>query len=525
MDRLLGEDSPLGNEIRIEQILLLSQGTPTMALGNMLNAALAGFVAHGNLSHVLVFAWVAAVWLLSGLRLLSWRRNRKRPRPTRLSRRGPKRAILWSTLAGLLWGIAAVTIGIHGSLQDQVLIAFVIAGQAAGAAAWLFSVPAAFWGYLTASAAPQFAVFMLHGGSTRWAMAFMTLALALVLTHFVWTAYLRFVAMIANGIERNDLLQAVATSREGLGQRVAERTAELEQANARLNREVQERARIEQVLRTSEEKFRHVVEGSMQGIMVQRDARLVFCNKAFWEMFGFGSMAEMQALESVDQLVAPEYREQLIAYREARLAGGSPPATYEFRGIRKTGERLWLRVSNSVIDWEGAPAVQSIMLDITESIALEEQLRHAQKIEAVGQLAGGVAHDFNNLLQAIMGYTTLALQQLPEAADVRPHLELVLNTSRRGAQLTNQLLAFSRQEVLSPQLLDLAALVATQSSLVRRLIGENIELTLNSPGGPCVGGGGQRADGTSGAQPVHQCPGCHARRRAHHRRGCSGHPG
>jgi signal transduction histidine kinase len=117
-----------------------------------------------------------------------------------------------------------------------------------------------------------------------------------------------------------------------------------------------------------------------------------------------------------------------------------------------------------------------VVIDVTERRALETQLRQAQKLEAIGQLAGGVAHDFNNLLTAILGYASLASDGLDPQHPLRGHMEEIAMAGERGAGLTRQLLAFSRQQMLEPTLINLNTLVGDISQMLRRLIGEHIEL-------------------------------------------------
>src|SRR5262249_35044398 len=116
--------------------------------------------------------------------------------------------------------------------------------------------------------------------------------------------------------------------------------------------------------------------------------------------------------------------------------------------------------------------------DITERKHLEEQLRRVQKMEAVGNLAGGVAHDFNNLLTGILGFTDIVLEQLGKTDPVRDDVNEIQKAAQRAASLTRQLLAFSRQQVLAPQLLDLNSAVFEVEKMLRRLIGEHINLVI-----------------------------------------------
>ena len=154
-----------------------------------------------------------------------------------------------------------------------------------------------------------------------------------------------------------------------------------------------------------------------------------------------------------------------------------------------------------------------ITRDVTERIHLEEQLRNAQQLEAIGRLAGGVAHDFNNILSIIMGHGELLLATAGADERARNGLEQIRRAADRAASLTQQLLAFSRKQVLQPKVLDLNEAVADVQKMLSRVIGEDIELIAKPAS---VAGAGEGRPGASGAgadEPGSQCAGCDAPRR------------
>ena len=234
--------------------------------------------------------------------------------------------------------------------------------------------------------------------------------------------------------------------------------------------------------RESERRYRTLVESSIQGIHIQRDWITLFVNPAFARMLGYDRADELVGLDTRSWLT-PEDLARLERDRAARLRGEPVASRYELQATRRDGSQIWVEIQVTEIVWAGEPAIQSTVLDITERTRAEQalrqseaQLRQVQKMEAVGQLAGGVAHDFNNLLTVITGRTELLLLRLASDDPHRRDVELVRKTADRAASLTQQLLAFSRKQMLQPRVLDLNGVVAGMAQMLKPLIGETIEL-------------------------------------------------
>jgi two-component system, cell cycle sensor histidine kinase and response regulator CckA len=245
-----------------------------------------------------------------------------------------------------------------------------------------------------------------------------------------------------------------------------------------VNTDITERKRAEEGLRGAEEKYRSIFENAVEGIFqFAPDGRFMSVNPALADILGYASSEELIAHRTEierQHYVDPNDRHRL----EETLSKQGVITGFECEVFRKDLSKIWIvkniRASRdadgSVLYYEGS------VVDITERKLLEEQLRQAQKLEAVGQLAGGIAHDFNNLLTAINGYSQLTLMGLQPADPLRGNMEEIRKAGDRAAALTRQLLAFSRKQVLQPKVLDLNSAVSEIGKMLRRLIGEDIQL-------------------------------------------------
>ncbi|MFZ5861681.1 MAG: response regulator [Nitrospirota bacterium] len=247
----------------------------------------------------------------------------------------------------------------------------------------------------------------------------------------------------------------------------------------------QAKRRAEQALRDSEDKYRELLESEPSAILiVDTQGRIVLANSHVQTLFGY-SADELMG-RSVELLVPESLREAYLAHREAYrtaprtlLLGASSDLSVRCRDGRDLPVEIHLR-PHRVND---ALVVTAVVRDVSERRRLETQLRHAQKMEAVGRLAGGVAHDFNNLLTAMLGFSSLGLEQMAPDHPVRPYLDEVRKAAKRAASLTSQLLAFGRRQLLEPRVTDLNAIVRDLDRMLRILVGEDIamEVRLANP--------------------------------------------
>jgi two-component system, cell cycle sensor histidine kinase and response regulator CckA len=244
-----------------------------------------------------------------------------------------------------------------------------------------------------------------------------------------------------------------------------------------------ERKRAEESLVRAEANYRSIFENSIEGIFqTAPDGRMLSANPMLARIFGFPSPEALLAnLINFENhfYVEPGRRAEFVRYLRAH---GSV-THFESQVRRSDGQLVWISenaraiqdAAGNLVRYEGA------VEDITERKRLEEQLRHAQKMEATGRLAGGIAHDFNNLLTAILGYTHIVHTGLPDGDPGRAPLDEIRKAAERAASLTRQLLAFSRRQVMQPKILDLNTVVGDFQSFLLRLIGEDIKL-ITIPG-------------------------------------------
>ena len=282
-------------------------------------------------------------------------------------------------------------------------------------------------------------------------------------------------------------LDRLATN-ERLKEAAAEhqRAVELAAVNERLVAEIAERERARDAAQTAEDRYRSLVDGLAVGVTLVTPEGIEAANPSAERILGL-TADEMRGRTMLD----PQWR----AVREdgSPFPGEEHPAAVSLRtgeprsnvvmGVhRPDGALVWMEVSSRALVRLGETtpyAAVTSFIDVTARKQLEGQLLQSQKMEAVGQLAGGVAHDFNNLLTVITGYSAILLETLDLAAPDRADLEEIKRAAERAAGLTRQLLAFSRKQIMQPRVLDLnVEVIAGLDKMLRRLIGEDVELVL-----------------------------------------------
>lgn len=244
--------------------------------------------------------------------------------------------------------------------------------------------------------------------------------------------------------------------------------------------DITERKRGELALKESEERYRRLVEYSPNAILVHQSEKWLFANAAAAQLLGADNSNQLMGVSSIKHVHSDDATLARQCLND--VVRGKPSPLTGLRLVRMDGKVIEAEITGIPFTYGGEPAGLLVIRDVTARKRLEEQFLRAQKMEAIGRLAGGIAHDFNNLLTIIIGYTGMLLENTSRDPGDRQDLEEIAKCGKRAAALTAQLLAFGRKQMMRSVALNLNEAVQDLGKMLRRLIGEDIELiTLLDP--------------------------------------------
>lgn len=285
-------------------------------------------------------------------------------------------------------------------------------------------------------------------------------------------------------IERDELL-GVLTLYLRKDHQYSEMEVDFLRAVAEVLAEAIRRLKLQEEVSEKERMFLSAFENLPAPLMIHNEDRsILYINRRFTQITGY-TREELQTVDDfVNRAFSPEDREEALRELQGLYQRSEPHYGRQKRVITREGkERVWEVVSMPIGEWRGKKTVLCVAEDLTEEKTLREQLFQAQKLEAIGRLTGAISHDFNNILTAIMGYTELALKDIPDGSESRKKLEVVYRASERAARLVQQLLAFSKRQVLKPEVVNLNKHISEMRKLLERLLGEDIELKIKEAPG------------------------------------------
>jgi two-component system, cell cycle sensor histidine kinase and response regulator CckA len=445
-----GKVVSLDHSLFADRVHKVYEHTPLGVCAALLNAVILVLVLGDQVPLRKLLIWFACVVGMSALRMvLHWRYHHSL---TSLSNplKWYRRFIVSIAMAGILWGSVAVFLFPAGSLGHQAFIAFVEGGMAAGAAGVYSAVNPGFFVFSIPAMLPVGIRFFLLGGHIHMAMGGMVLLFLLVISLVALRTHRDMGNLLALKYERMALVS-------DLQKEVVRRSEAQEDLRRQKDQVEQIVAQRTAQLRRSEEKFRDLVENINDVLYaVDREGMIAYISPVVESVLGYRT-EELTGTSLFDYIYHQDLSPLKNHFVMARKGPGGP-GDFRFQG--KNGEIKWCRVScRPIAENQQGGGIQGVLVDISWSKRLEEQLQRAQKMEALGTLAGGVAHDLNNILSGLVSYPDLLLMDLPQDSPLRRPLSTIKKSGENAAAIVQDLLTLARRGVGTLKILGLNKII------------------------------------------------------------------
>ncbi|MGM0452161.1 MAG: ATP-binding protein [Thermodesulfobacteriota bacterium] len=487
-------DNPYDRRVAVEQIRRLYEQSFIATGGAVCCALLIGIFLTDVMAAGRVWSWVVAAAAVTLIRQAVGMRFRK-------SQLTAETAGFWKWLfiglllvSGIIWGASGVLLFPQEQILYQMLVFVALIAMVAGAATTFSVVFPAYFAFSVPALMPLIGHVFVSGDTTGYALGVVALLYLVFITLAAYHLNRQTQTVLALKFENTDLVQylesaknrteaanlslkseiaerkkaeqALENHRNNLQDIVNERTAELERTNTELRKEIEERKKTESALKASEEKYRLLVENANDAICILQAGRIRFHNQRTETMLGYAG----NSLQDTDyfNLIFPEDLPLARRLYRQRQNNEVIPPEHTIRLIGTDDSPIWAQVNAISVQWSGQPATLCIIRDITAQKRMEAQLMQSQKMEAIGNLAGGIAHDINNILSGIQGNISLMRMN---TADDDPNAQKINDIEsyiNSGSGLTRQLLEFAQPAAPEVKPADLNGLLQNTIEMFRR---------------------------------------------------------
>ena len=463
-------------KLKIDRVKKVLQLTPIGIGVSILISVILVFFLRGLVPGSRLIIWLSAVLIINSIRILIQHNFYKKEITSGNVSRYLNIFLSALFISGCIWGSAGVFLLPQTSIIDQVFTAFMLGGMVAGSVGVFASVMSAFYCFTTPIILPISITFFMYGDNIHFKMGVMLLIFWLVMLMIAKKLNREIIDFFYLKYENADLIYSLETevsvrklAEEKLIKRnseiesiVEKRTSELISVNEKLVDEIEERKEAVKALKRSEEKYRELAN-SLPQIVFEADEKgnLTFANRNAFRTFGY-DINDLENGMNLINMIAPDERENASGNLKKILHGESSDGN-EYTAMRKDGSTFPVLSHTDVIKKDGKVAgLLGILIDLTQKKLeernqkeLETQLQRAQKMEALGTLAGGVAHDLNNILSGIVGYPDLLLMQLPEDSPFRRPIMTMQESGKKAAAIVQDLLTLTRRNVIIEKIVNL----------------------------------------------------------------------